>query len=574
MNRVKKIAISDNISSVLEMLSRQNFTGMVSHTCEIGGLFIGWLGGPSVINTENMLIFAGEPINGPDLSNINNYEDAVRLLPDFDGAFNAFYFDRVNQKFVIVSDFLGLQPLYINKNGGSILLASETKAFGLQKRDMAGWGAFYAWGHLIADRTLLEEVRRFPAATVFVYDLQTGRENYRLYWNFPEENLKYNIIDIVESFKMTVESYSSLAKDSTLLVSGGLDSRFIFYVLKEIDILDDILYVEHKDEYGDLEGYIAKTLLRKYGEDYNKSYPPLNFYSSKNYLDYLSLMDASTPSLYLFISKLIYALKNISTDSLWDGFVTGHVLKSPDYLSKINNVSEYLINLGILDEDSNMWTLLRNMFNSPFSEAMYEAHKAELEEECLKYEKKELSISQFKLNNRGRHRIAMNPLQVYSNFSRPFLPGLSKDFFNRTMSIPANIKKSHKLYFSIFDKVYPDACNVPYVSGGSLVSTKRNISFYTAKIRMDISKFNYHHPRLSKLLGFYRNNYVSSDFLNSSLLLDDPAINYDFFKKIEPSDPNYAIAWKVLFHWRVWELVHKGEIYNLLSNTDTEDGSL
>ncbi|MDA3840165.1 MAG: hypothetical protein PF572_03670 [Patescibacteria group bacterium] len=132
INRVKKIAINSDLSDVEQMLSRQNFNGMPSFTYKIEGGFVGWLGGGSCDQKENLLIMAGEPINGPDILKINDYHDAVRLLPEFDGAFNAVFFDRINRKLVIVSDFLGLQPLYV-KSVDKPLVASGNSKTGIMQ---------------------------------------------------------------------------------------------------------------------------------------------------------------------------------------------------------------------------------------------------------------------------------------------------------------------------------------------------------------------------------------------------------------------------------------------------------
>ncbi|MDA3840163.1 MAG: hypothetical protein PF572_03660 [Patescibacteria group bacterium] len=568
INSVKKIAISSNLSDVEQMLSRQNFNGMSSFTYKIEGGFVGWLGGISCDQKENLLIMAGEPINGPDILKITDYHAAVRFLPEFDGAFNAVYFDRINRKLVIVSDFLGLQPLYVKNVDDNICIASETKAFGLLKRDLAGWGAFFTWGHLIGDRTLLAGIKRFPAATIFVYDTQNNSKSVNTYWDFPQTTDRYSIDNIHDSFKETLIEYTSFPGESTLLMSGGFDSRLILFSLLAMGIKPNAQILAHDDEYDDLDGKLASSIVKNIGIKCEKITPSNNFYSSKDYLDFLNCSDANTPSLFLFISKIILSFISNKHSACWEGFIPGYSLVVPYH----NGIDLKSFVAAKAPESS--FAILRKIFKAPIYDEMYSLYQKALDDEVGKYDNNKNSIGEFYLKNKGRHRTSINPLQVYSNFTRPFLPGMSKEFISSSMSIPYDKQKNHNLYLEFLKKIYPEACNVPFISGGKLISLRRNSSYFSTVINAELFKLIQNHPTIFSSLGLYKDFSTKSSFLDSQLLCDDPALNFDFLTKIAPDDPRYLQIRKMVFHWRAWELVHNGNVYDLLNNPGVMDGKL
>ena len=68
----------------------------------------------------NVLAISGVPIDmrldtaGKIKSIVDkDYREAAKILKSFDGAFAALFWDNVNRKLVVVTDFLGYQPLYI-----------------------------------------------------------------------------------------------------------------------------------------------------------------------------------------------------------------------------------------------------------------------------------------------------------------------------------------------------------------------------------------------------------------------------------------------------------------------------
>jgi hypothetical protein len=513
---------------------------------------------------SNMLLVVGEPITN-DIASIHDYKDAINIIPSFDGAFIAIYLDKKNKKIIIVSDILGLQPFYYYHDGEVFLAAGETKAFGTE-RDIPGWGAFFSWGHLIGTRTLVKNVEKLDSATVLIFDLKTKVLSKKKYWSFNKAkvgSVDYNIDDIVDSFKQSLNGYSNLLHNSQLLLSGGLDSRFILFSLKSMNIVPSNIIISHDDEYRDLDGRIAELCAQSVNAKFKKINIASDFFSSSHFLDYLKLSDASTSSLFLFISKISHVLKELSPTSVFDGFIPDKMLKAPPYLG--GGGMKDFVSQNSHSVDSKTWQVVKRIFNTKIVEEMYEGYSQDLKNEIEKYPDDSFGVSEFNLLNRGSRRIAINPVQVYANYTRPIIPGMTKNFLTITSSMPCELKENNKLYIKIFEKAYPKACKVPFVSGGQLISPRKNMRYLMSKLMIHYCNCVRKYPSVSKPL-MLQNKHSNTDsrFFSSKVFEDDTHILVDNLKKIDRNDPQYTTAWRIAFHWHAWNLVHKGQTYELM----------
>jgi asparagine synthase (glutamine-hydrolysing) len=563
-HKIKKFAIRVGDNDVDEMLNRQNMTGMKQGYIKIDNGIIGTLGSVELNrNHGNCTLIAGEPTNTSGLSKIQDYRDAVRIFPSLDGAFIAIHYDRFNKKLVVASDFLGFQPCYFRQKDGNFFLASETKAFG-SERDLSAWGAFFSWGHLIGSRTLVKDVKKLESASILVYDIENKIVNKEKYWNFPSPRSRYNIDDIIESLNESIQRYSDGTENSRLLLSGGLDSRLILYSLVSLGVQPEAIIVSHDDEYEDLDGRFAELCANRVNINYKKFNIVPDFFSSFHYLDYLRLSDAATPSLFLFISKIAQILAELPPGAVFDGLMPDKLLKPPPYAGG-GGLKDF-VSQNSNAFDSRTWRMIRTVFNPRVAERMYEGYYSDLKAELGKYPDDFYGVLQFNLLNRGSRRIAINPVQVYANYAVPLLPGMTRDFLNTTASIPFGEKENNKLYLKLFMKVCPDACRIPFLSGGTLVSNKKNLTYWSSLLRMTLLDFIKTYPNFTRPMGLLKSKAKSqSDFFFLSKHIEgDTDITIDNLKKIHPTDPLFTSAWKTVFHWHAWHLVHNGRLSELL----------
>jgi hypothetical protein len=166
--------------------------------------------------------------------------------------------------------------------------------------------------------------------------------------------------------------------------------------------------------------------------------------------------------------------------------------------------------------DTPLWTAARRLFRPEVVTAMEEAFQETLAIERAQYANDESGVSQFVVRNRTRHRIAPNPLQVFSNDVIPLAPGLSKSFWEVTAAIPTEMKRGHQLYRRLFKRRFPKMLDVPAVSGRTIDRFGR--SFDWDVMTAQIAEFLQRRPRLSSLLP--SGGVAAAPFWKRSAFLD------------------------------------------------------
>jgi len=376
----------------------------------------------------DFLVTIGTPLRAVSLAQIADSASAARSLAEQDGAFASIFWSDAERRLVVVTDFLGFKPLYMRRTRGRLQLSSDTKAWD-RPPDPAGWGAFVSFGHTIGDRTLLEGVKRVGAATVLVYDAETDQLTECVYWHWPRPARTPDIAGLVEALRDSATQYAARGGPGTLLLSGGFDSRLIACILAREGIPFQALGVSHADQYFDADGRFAGTFARRQGLRFRLVRSPRDFFSSEAYLDYLFDTDASTPSLYLFISQVA---QFVDATPVWEGLVPGYTLTTPH--QPAGGFAEY-IRRECAARESTAWRDARSVFRQDFCEAMLEGFEADLGTDASRYPDNGNGVSEFIIRNRARNRTGINPLKVYEARTHAFLPGLTRAYVDLAGSV-------------------------------------------------------------------------------------------------------------------------------------------
>jgi len=165
-------------------------------------------------------------------------EDFVRRL---NGAFALAIWDRRTRRLLIANDRLGLVPLYYARTKRGLSFGSGVRAVLADPRvpravDKVALAEFLTFDHALHDRTLVEDVRLLPQASVLTY--RAGVVKIHPYWRLEyEHTVPYlpepeAIERLLFLLRQGTERMAAAGDERQgLLLSGGLDSRLLLALL-------------------------------------------------------------------------------------------------------------------------------------------------------------------------------------------------------------------------------------------------------------------------------------------------------------------------------------------------------
>ena len=542
----------------------------------------------------NLLAVSGVPIDMKgtlderlDRVAAGGVDEAVAELKDLDGAFAALFWDARARKLVIVTDALGIQPLYMTRRDGLLLIATELKAFAASglvdvEMDPAAWGAFISLGFVIGNRTQLANVRQIEPATTLLFTPFDGSIKSQRHWNWPEPRPDVTLADVdtghlVDLMCQEIRGYACHTRTSTLLLSGGFDSRLLLLLLREADFKPRILILEHRGEQGNADGRYARRVARRFAGPCHLDVidPEPDYYASPAFLDYLMMSEVAVPCASLFIAQVSNYIRP-ETQAVWDGLGPGFVFAAPYPLP--GGFDVYLDN-RCKGRDSVDWIAAFCVFAAPLAKSMYEEFRSLLAHETARYTDDEYGVAQFQVRNQLRRRMSVPAVQVYANCVLPFTPGLSRAVWHQAGTWPHAITYNKQLYYLLYRRHFPEATRVPFCSGGKLLSARawapslwfRN-RFATAQPRV-----SYYGKRLMQALGGKAAAEVLRDGSRApgatNPLLDriirdinpaHPDLDADTVRRLQQEEPPYSwtarLGRRMLFYWQAWRWIMEGRL--------------
>lgn len=168
----------------------------------------------------------------------------IDVVPELLGQFAFAAYDARTGDTWLVRDRLGVLPLYYRHDGERLAFGSEIKAVlagwgGAPRVDLASLGAYLRGRSVPAPHTLVEGVRKLPAAHVLRVD-RTGRTDLTRYWAPPAPDpasawTPATAVDAVADAVRDAVS-SALVADVPVgaYLSGGIDSSLITAVMSDL----------------------------------------------------------------------------------------------------------------------------------------------------------------------------------------------------------------------------------------------------------------------------------------------------------------------------------------------------
>lgn len=399
-----------------------------------------------------------------------------------------------------------------------------------------------------------------------VYDPADRTLSTQPYWQWPERRPLSRLEEVdtgamLEALEREIHGYGAHHRSGNLLLSGGFDSRLVLALLARQRTKPKGVIVRYSDENHDADARLAVHAAREVRADYHVFTPPISYYSSSHYVDYLLMNEAATPSLELFVVQIAsYVTQDL--EAIWEGVYPGCIL-SP--LQKIRGGFRAYLQKACKSAGSSEWNAAALVFNRAFLDEMLESFSQVLKEETSKYPDDDDGVTQFVVRNRTRHRTAPNPLKVYANDALPFTPGLSRDFWELAARVPTALKHDHRLYFEIFRRHLPALGAIPFLSAGALHrgTSGRTPLYFLETARRGLGRTRVGARALREMgvrFGWEPSAVLARVLADVSL--DDPRLNADHMRGLRQdtgtADPIRRRAQHLLFYWQVWKWVMDG----------------
>lgn len=533
-------------------------------------------------DSGNILLVSGVPMASSGLlSSIARLDlsEASKRLSELDGAFAALFWDAAARRLAIVTDCLGMQPLYYARpTDGGLLLSSDLKGIAASGRidiDLApkGWGAFWMHAYCLEDDTMLRGVERIPGGHVSIYDPADDSLESRQYWRWPASNVGQTIDSVdtgamIEILERECTAYLESGVPSVVLLSGGADSRLIAAVLQRLGADPRALIFAHEGEELGADGRFGVQVAEACGLPWELRAGDPGFYSSQPYLDLLAMNEVTTPSLRHFVSSVLAAITP-DLGAVWDGAFLGTTLKTG---------TRDTLRICLTPKRGNPQGVLRSVLARDLAEQCLDDLDARKNDLYDRYGQSGHAVMQHLNRSYKRNRTAPNALKVAANHVFGFTPGMSRDWWNLTSTIPRELKNDLLLYRTIFERHFPHLTSLPLISGGKLAARPQGSRLSEWTRWMD-QRFGRKRPRrkpTARPRFFGRSELVAP--IIACVDAEHPDLNPETVLRLQEQLRQDPLAQsnetELLFYWQVWRWIMEGQRDRLNAERLLPDASM
>ncbi|RDH43201.1 asparagine synthase (glutamine-hydrolyzing) [Zooshikella ganghwensis] len=161
----------------------------------------------------------------------------VKALKRFNGMFALVLWDRKERTLLLARDRYGIKPLYYSQQNNNFVFGSEQKAIisipsFKRKMDKAALLEYFTFQNIFTDRTLLEDIKIFPAGYYGILDTKKMNPTFQehQYWDFDFREPDYKVDDkdyhfeLDRLFQQAVNRQLVTDVELGSYLSGGIDS--------------------------------------------------------------------------------------------------------------------------------------------------------------------------------------------------------------------------------------------------------------------------------------------------------------------------------------------------------------
>ncbi len=281
------------------------------------------------------ILFSGYLLE-PSLHTFSSSEKVFKYFnksqsADYNGIFSLVKIEESGKKIEIRSDAFGISPLYFRIYKSMILFSSNPRFLRMENdsADLLAWRCLIQSRALSSDRTLSNEVKRFPFGSIMVNE---GQNLNTLAWfNLSELPSGEKVLDgkavadLEDSFRSAVNKSLKLQNGRNFLpLSSGYDSRRLLATFNDLKVDFESATVRvFQRGYRDLDGRYSTQMAKDFGFSHKViDLPHLEEFLENDFRRRV-ILDAET-SLHTWYVSLIKGLPEGNT-IIYDG-LAGEVL--------------------------------------------------------------------------------------------------------------------------------------------------------------------------------------------------------------------------------------------------------
>lgn len=405
---------------------------------------------------------------------------------------------------------------------------------------------------LLGQDTLIDDVHVIPYGCSLVYDKRTENIKIERYWNLPgfvKEPVSENILidDIKDSFQSTIRLATSKFQRVGMNLSGGMDSRQIFFsLLNEIDSFNCYTYGANNN----LDTFIAKMLSDKYKVEHY--FFPWNGVESfkLNSENFLNLTNAQQSILHGHGIEIhdfqCHTSDVIVYGHFLDFFINGHM-----YNRVFDNYKKNVTELALQDlffngpcAVINAKAIEKDMLYKGYQGLYSERIKREVS--VLDHMEPEKRYDSLYFIHHGLRRL-LPQAQSGAHYLDFYLPALQNEFFDICWSVPGHLRRNRELQRKLILAINEESFLTPVVKDNvGLVylgenKLKRAFTAHYSKIQNKLDqrlrKGTYYNGGMRRLMNEGLYSWFKNTVLNSSLkelgFINPNYIDYLFSSKSE-----------------------------------------
>jgi hypothetical protein len=488
----------------------------------------------------------------------------TRLARELDGAFALVYSSPADNTLTICTDFLGLQPLYWHQGDGILLVATSAIALARSGKfqatfNPAAWGTLLHYGTTFLNTAYCHEIQRVPAAVTATWHAAEGRLSTEEapWWPSVDPNLTLECFDtgpVIDAFRAEVEAYRGWYPNPTLLLSGGGDSRLVLALLSEKGC-EEALTVRFVDALWSSNVRFARYLGKHFVSRHHWVEADRNFFSSREYWDFLRLHEMSAPAVGLFIPNLFPAVRRHGASAYWDGLMPG-IHAFPVVTGDNEDLHAFISRVTQKSETAHV-QMAALVFRRP--QDIFDGYQSELQRVKQHYANDREEIGRFFVQNRTRNRVSKMPLQVTNAYGAALIPGVSKAVFASILALPVKHRQYHSLYHVIFERHFRKLLACPIISRGEFrTSAHTSAGWRVFASAASAYKNSFVRRGLNRVLP------AATQFFHPSKLVDrvvatidpeHPDLNPDVVRNLQNVQKERWVdtyAKQYLFYWKTW----------------------